>query len=102
MNINTTVVNGYDPCTIEESQEQDRQIIVQSWRKGKYDRYYNQNPSEEEIKMNNNNNADANRRQRYTVGAIYTRLESTDVTDSDMNILDLDEELDAILKVRYC
>lgn len=98
LNSNTAVVNGYDPCTTEESQEQDKQAPVQSWRKGKSDRYYNQNPREEAIKMNNNNIAAADRRQRDIAGAIHTRLKSRDATDSDMDILDPEEELDAILK----
>lgn len=96
MNNNNAVVNGYDPSTAEESQEQDKQIPFQSWRKGKADRYFNQNPREEAIKMNNNVAAD--RRQRDISGAIHTRLKSRDAADSDMDILDPDEELDAILK----
>jgi hypothetical protein len=100
MNSNNAAVNGYDPCAAVESQEQDKQIPFQSWRKGKADRYNNQNPREETIKMNNNVAAD--RRQRDISGAIHTRLKSRDATDSDMDILDPDEELDAILKVRYC
>jgi len=96
MNSNNAAVNGYDPCAAVESQEQDKQIPFQSWRKGKADRYNNQNPREETIKMNNNVAAD--RRQRDISGAIHTRLKSRDATDSDMDILDPDEELDAILK----
>jgi hypothetical protein len=78
MNSNNAAVNGYDPCAIEESQEQDKQIPFQSWRKGKADRYYNQNPREKAIKMNNNVAAD--RRQRDISGAIHTRLKSRDAT----------------------
>ena len=44
-----------------------------------------------------NNNVVVERRQRDISGVIHTSLKSRDAIDSDMDILDLDEELDAIL-----
>eukprot|EP01018_Ginkgo_biloba_P001654 Gb_33090 [translate_table: standard] len=90
--------NGYDSGISHESQEQGKQVSSQSWRKGKTERYQNQNlnPKEESIKMNNNMAAD--RRQMDVSGTIHSKFRSKDAMDLDMEILDPDEELDAILK----
>ena len=45
-----------------------------------------------------NNNVVVERRQRDISCVIHTRLNSRDATNSDMDILNPDEELDAILK----
>ncbi|KAH9300441.1 hypothetical protein KI387_012024, partial [Taxus chinensis] len=93
---NNPLINGFDSCTARESREQDKQVSLQSLLKGKPDRYQNQN-SRGEI-QNINRNAAGDKRQIEASGTSHTRYKSRDAMDSDMDILNPDEEFDAILK----
>ncbi|GLJ29764.1 hypothetical protein SUGI_0587810 [Cryptomeria japonica] len=93
---NNAHCNGFDSRTAQESQEQDKKITFQSILKGKPDRYQNQNSRDETI--NKNHNVTGDRRQMEASGVSHTRYKSKDAMDSDMDILDPDEEFNVILK----
>lgn len=80
----------------QESQEQDKQVHLQSLCKGKPERYQNQNSKEEVTNLNNN--GAIGRWQAESSGTVHTRFKSKDAMDSDMDITDPEEEFDAILK----
>lgn len=88
--------NGFDSHTAQESVKQDKKVSLQSILQGKPDRYQNQNYRDET--KNRNHNVTGDRRLNEASGVSHTRYKSKDAMDSDMDILDPDEDFNVILK----